>query len=83
MTGAPKERDDFLKLVRAFDYQTWACLLVSLVTVCISLILINKTYAAWSNSPTKETPSQSIYCGFRKLRSIQKIVPFFQPSSFA
>ena len=69
LTGVPKERDYFLKLVRPFDYQTWACLLVSFVTVCISLILINKTYAAWSNSPTNETPSQSIYCGFRKIEA--------------
>ena len=83
ISGAPKERDDYLKLVRPFDYQTWACLMVSLVTVCISLILINKTYAAWSNSPTKETPSQSIYSDLGKFRSIEKIVPFFQPSSFA
>ena len=67
-SGAPKERDDWRKFVRPFDYQTWACLLVSLVTVCISLILINKSYAAWSNSSSKETPSQSIYLGFRKIK---------------
>ena len=62
MTGAPQERNDFLKIIRPFDNYSWACILVSLVLVYLSLVLTNKVYAAtWSSSDMQETPYQSMY----------------------
>ena len=57
--GAPKEINYYLKLVRPFSNQIWACFFVSLVTIYLSLILTNKIYAAWTNSTMNETPYQS------------------------
>lgn len=58
--GAPNQINDLLKLVKPFNNEIWVFLMVSLVTVCISLILINKTYAIISRSPNTETTYQSV-----------------------
>ena len=62
MTGAPKERNDFLKVIRPFDNYSWACILGALVLVYLSLVFINKIYATtWSGIHMEETPYQSMY----------------------
>ena len=59
ISGAPKERKGYLALIAVFDSLTWAWLLVSLVSVSIALVIINKIHGSWSNISSNETAYQS------------------------
>ena len=70
--GAPQERLNYMKIIRPFDNYVWACIFAALVFTYLSLVLINKIYAATSSvNHKKETPYQSMY------QITQKIFPVF------
>ena len=48
ISGAPPERSEYLTLTKPFDSFTWVFTLISLVTVSIALICIEKLHATWS-----------------------------------
>ena len=60
VANAPPERKEYLTLVKPFDSYIWVFTAASVVGVSISLILINKMHATWSNESSTETIFQSI-----------------------
>ena len=61
MSGAPPERNEYLTLISPFDSYTWVFTLVSLVGVSISLVLIDKLHATWSNESLYDLTFQCEY----------------------
>ena len=59
ISGAPKTKQEYTTIFRPYDEYTWAFLISFTVTVSVSLILINKIYANFTNQPTEETAYQS------------------------
>ena len=59
ISGAPKEINGYLALVRAFDALSWVLLFVSVLIMSIALITVNKVHSMWSDISPKETPYQS------------------------
>ena len=55
ISGAPPERSEYLTLTKPFDSFTWVFTLISLVTVSIALICIEKLYATWSKESYDDT----------------------------
>ena len=52
ISSTPEEATNFLTTISPFDGYTWAFVLVSVVAVALALIIIDKTYAKWSNEST-------------------------------
>ena len=52
ISSKPEEATNFLTTINPFDGYTWAFVLVSVVAVALALIIIDKTYAKWSNVST-------------------------------
>ena len=52
ISSSPEEATNFLTTINPFDGYTWAFVLVSVVAVALALIIIDKTYAKWSNVST-------------------------------
>ena len=61
LSGAPNIQTSYTTLLRPFNSQVWGFLLVSLVSVSITLILINKVHRTLSDDVMGETPFQSMY----------------------
>ena len=59
LSGAPKIRTSYATLLRPFNSQVWGFLLVSIVSVSITLIFINKVHRVLSDGVISETPFQS------------------------
>ena len=59
LSGAPKIKTSFATLLRPFEPQVWVFLLVSIVSVSITLIFINKVYEMLSDDLMRDTPFQS------------------------
>ena len=47
-------------LIKPFEPVVWAFILASLVSVSLSLMVINKMHSIWSSESIKESPFQSI-----------------------
>ena len=61
LSGAPNIQTSYATLLRPFHPQVWGFLLVSLVSVSITLIIINKVHRTLSDDVMGETPFQSMY----------------------
>ena len=59
ISSKPEEATNFLTTINPFDGYTWASVLVSVVAVALALIIIDKTYAKWSNVSTDEIVHKS------------------------
>ena len=55
ISGAPPERSEYLTLTKPFDSFTWVYTLISLVTVSIALLCIEKLHATWSKEFADDT----------------------------
>ena len=53
-SSEPEEATNFLTTINPFDGYTWAGALFSVIAVAFTLIIIDKTYAKWSNLSTDE-----------------------------
>ena len=51
-SSKPEEATNFLTTINPFDGFTWAAVLFSVIAVAFTLIIIDKTYAKWSNEST-------------------------------
>ena len=60
LSGAPLRKNNYLTLLRPYDSYVWGFLITSVVTVSLSLILINKIHNKFSDEPIKESALQSI-----------------------
>ena len=54
ISSKPEEATNFLTTINPFDGYTWAAVLFSVIAVAFTLIIIDKTYAKWSNLSTDE-----------------------------
>ena len=61
MSATPKEIQNYLTLINPYDGYIWAFLLASVVTVAITLIIIDTVYASWTNTSKKDIIHQSKY----------------------
>ena len=52
ISSSPEEATNFLTTINPFDGFTWAAVLFSVIAVAFTLIIIDKTYAMWSNEST-------------------------------
>ena len=59
VSSKPEEATNFFTTINPFDGYTWAFVLVSVVAVALALIIIDKTYAKWSNVSTDEIVHKS------------------------
>ena len=60
LSGAPLRKNNYLTLFRPYDSYVWGFLIASVVTVSLSLILINKIFNKFSDEAIKESALQSI-----------------------
>ena len=62
ISGAPLTKNNYLTLFRPYDSYVWGFLIASVVTISLSLILINKIHNKISDEPyhMRESALQSI-----------------------
>ena len=59
LSSSPQQIPNYLTLVNPYDGFVWAFLLASVVAVIFSLILIDTSYADWTNASKKDIIYQS------------------------
>ena len=59
VSATPEKIQNYLTLINPFDGYIWAFLLASVVTVTITLIIIDTVYASWTNTSKKDIIHQS------------------------
>ena len=59
-SGAPLTKNNYLTLIRPYDSYVWGFLIASVVTVSLSLIIINNIFNKISDGAIKESALQSI-----------------------
>ena len=60
VSGAPPERNDYLKFIMPFDSYTWVFTLTAVVGVCIVWIIIDKIHMKLLHESAKESIFKSM-----------------------
>ena len=61
LSATPEQIQNYLTLITPFDGYIWAFLLASLVSITITLIIIDTMYASWTHTSKKDIIHQSKY----------------------
>ena len=60
ISGSPKEIQNYLTLIKPFDYYAWTFIAASVISVTIALVLIDTAFATWLKTSRRGILLQSI-----------------------